>query len=396
MNNTKTIIYTGYFRFPDKDAAAARVLGIGKILREIGYNVIFYGISDEIITNHVWNCYDGFEYINEPASGKKFNAVKRMFRMPSRLKAIINDKSKEETIAGVIFYNSPVHLISKLYKECKRKKIAMFADCTEWYSPLQFKGGVLNPFWWDSEIRMRYWHKKIGNIICISSYLEKYYQKSCKVLRLPPLVDMTEEKWDCGEAHGEEHLQQLNLVYAGTPGRKDNMLLILKSIIKLREQGKDVRLHCFGPDRRDFINVLRDESLINDMSDGLILHGKIPQANIPKSLATCDFSIFLRPTKQYSQAGFPTKFVESFAASVPVICNESSDIMYYLQSGINGLLVGEFTITAICEVLNMAINLSHKEKLTLRYNAKRCAEDFFDYKPYIHEFEVFIENSKKI
>ena len=35
------IIYTGAFRFPNGDAAAPRVLNNAKLLRELGYKVIF-------------------------------------------------------------------------------------------------------------------------------------------------------------------------------------------------------------------------------------------------------------------------------------------------------------------------------------------------------------------
>src|SRR5690606_41355181 len=37
------IIYTGAFRFPDKDAASQRVLNNGKILKSLGHRVLFFG-----------------------------------------------------------------------------------------------------------------------------------------------------------------------------------------------------------------------------------------------------------------------------------------------------------------------------------------------------------------
>jgi len=43
----RKIIYTGAFKFPDGAAAAARVLGVGKALREIGYEVEFAGWEKE-------------------------------------------------------------------------------------------------------------------------------------------------------------------------------------------------------------------------------------------------------------------------------------------------------------------------------------------------------------
>ena len=39
--SSKTVLYVGGFILPDKNAAAQRVVGIAKILRDIGYNVVF-------------------------------------------------------------------------------------------------------------------------------------------------------------------------------------------------------------------------------------------------------------------------------------------------------------------------------------------------------------------
>lgn len=45
MQSKGTIIYVGGFELPDKNAAAQRVLSIAKILRELGYDVIFLGVD---------------------------------------------------------------------------------------------------------------------------------------------------------------------------------------------------------------------------------------------------------------------------------------------------------------------------------------------------------------
>ena len=43
----KNILYIGNFELPDKNAAAHRVLGIAKALRECGNNVSFVGVNKE-------------------------------------------------------------------------------------------------------------------------------------------------------------------------------------------------------------------------------------------------------------------------------------------------------------------------------------------------------------
>ena len=43
-----TILYVGGFELPDKNAAAHRVLSNGKILRDLGYKVVFIDVDKRI------------------------------------------------------------------------------------------------------------------------------------------------------------------------------------------------------------------------------------------------------------------------------------------------------------------------------------------------------------
>ena len=44
----KTVLYLGGFELPDKNAAAQRVVANAKLLREMGFEVSFIGISKDI------------------------------------------------------------------------------------------------------------------------------------------------------------------------------------------------------------------------------------------------------------------------------------------------------------------------------------------------------------
>ena len=45
----KKVLYLGAFELPDKNAAAQRVISNGKLLREMGFEVTYVGISKDII-----------------------------------------------------------------------------------------------------------------------------------------------------------------------------------------------------------------------------------------------------------------------------------------------------------------------------------------------------------
>lgn len=70
-----------------------------------------------------------------------------------------------------------------------------------------------------------------------------------------------------------------------------------------------------------------------------------------------DFSIFVRPDRRSSHAGFPTKLAESLAAGTPVITNNTGDIGLYLKDGENGFLLKDGTQKSVKDVLDKLIQI---------------------------------------
>ena len=54
----KSILYLGGFELPDKNAAAQRVIANAKLLREMGFDISFIGISKDI--NNAPKVVEGF------------------------------------------------------------------------------------------------------------------------------------------------------------------------------------------------------------------------------------------------------------------------------------------------------------------------------------------------
>ena len=66
----KKILITGNFSFPRGNAAGSRVLGTGYLLRKLGYEVIYIGMSDRLDRNSnledTKRNFEGFNYYNLP------------------------------------------------------------------------------------------------------------------------------------------------------------------------------------------------------------------------------------------------------------------------------------------------------------------------------------------
>ena len=141
-----------------------------------------------------------------------------------------------------------------------------------------------------------------------------------------------------------------------------------------------MKLHLVGPSREEVSECLgSDAPMLDMMADMLIFHGRVPQSDVPRLLATADYSVLLRPLERYAQAGFPTKLVESLAAGVPVIANPTSDIAEFVRDGIEGILLTDHSPAAFVAGVKRVLTLPLAQKDAMRLNARLRAETSFDF-----------------
>ncbi|HEX4485651.1 MAG TPA: hypothetical protein VH088_05255, partial [Terriglobales bacterium] len=223
------IIYVGDFLFPDGDAAAARVLGIGKALRAAGYEVIFAGSEpdgrpQDLQPNGSF-AYQSFSYF--PQAERR----SRDLTLPERAGFYLGggrrtveflESQDARDVAAVFLYQGYATSMMRVRESCARRGIPLVADITEWYSSSQLAHGRFGLPYWDCEFRLRVLAPRyIQNVVCISTYLGAHFRKrGCCTVEVPPLIDPGEEKW-FAEGTRPESTEPLALIYAGAPGKKD-------------------------------------------------------------------------------------------------------------------------------------------------------------------------------
>lgn len=394
------IIYTGSFRFPDGDAAAARVLGIGKALRAAGHEVVFAGWEE---CEREQDCqpddsfiYEGFPYRSQAdIRHQQLAPVQRLTRYVFSGSNTIRWLNSQDMrgISAIIVYGGGSLFLSRLASFCKARSMKLIVDCTEWYDPSHLVGGRFGLVRLDNEIRMRLINSWIGWILPISSFLENYYSlKGCRVLRIPPLVDLNDSKWLILNSVVPSSPNKLLLAYAGTPAKKDLLGNALRGLAILKDERISVELHLIGPTHQSAAECLgADASILVDLDDVVTFHGRVPQAEVPRLLATSDFTILLRPLARYAQAGFSTKLVESLAAGVPVIVNPTSNIAEFIRDGVEGILLTNQSPSAFVDGVKRAIALTKAQKEAMRRNARLRAEISFDYRGYVKQLSAFIQ-----
>lgn len=373
MEGKGNILYLGGFALPDKNAAAQRVLANSKLLSELGYSVTLVGL-DFIAGNFI---YEGFRCFNlkYPSS---FSEWKRyLFSMRNYLSFINELKPKI-----VIAYNHPAIALRKLMLFCKSKGIRIISDCTEWYTPGgSFVHRIIKG--WDTSYRMKKVHLSMDGVFSISRFLHEYYSsQGVRSLFLPPLVDVHSKKW---QKSSFILTRGLVLTYAGSPGKKDSLDRLVRIMSGLTSDN-NVRFVIVGMDENEFIRAYDYRQAI---PNSIYFKGRLSHDETLQVLFSSDFQVFIREDNITTKAGFPTKFVESITAGVPVLTNYSSNIGDYLINGVNGYSIDSSSDATLRESLLRVISIPKGELNKMRESMDRT---IFDYRRYLHQMRQFIKS----
>lgn len=371
--NKGTVLYVGGFELPDKNAAAHRVLNNAKILRELGYNIVFCGVDREISASaRSSEIISGFESYPAPYPKSTKQWLKQMLNI-GQYSYLINNFSD---IKIVICYNLHAAPLAKLIRLCRRNNIKIVADCTEWYENKFSFNPVKLIKCIDTFLCMRVFQKKCDGMIAISNYLAEYYKKSVKsIMVLPPLVDLSDEKFTFQTPKTENDVP--TFVYSGSPSAsKESLGDVVKCFDNITDL--DYRLIIVGVTAEQFSAIYG----FSPQSSKIEFRGRVPHKEALNAVRQSDYAIIIRPRTRVTMAGFPTKFAEAISVGTAVIANDTSDLKLYLNGTENGYLVDEK-------------NLEHSLRDILADPiSKNVSKEQFNCKNYITVTEKFFKSIK--
>ena len=382
------ILYTGSFLFPEGDAAAARVLGIAKALRESGHEVILAG-GEEQLGNY---SFAGFTCCPQGHLNRTGNALQHFIRSASAGRSALPRLALENRPAAILAYDPPTAMLLRLLHYARAARIPLILDLTEWRDGAHLPGGRLGARSVDNQLRMRYLYPRAGHVIAVSSYLAGFYRaRGCRVLRVPPLVDLEQPKWQTAPAVSSGPLR---LVYAGNPGKKDLLSHVIQGLDLLGSGRQDLELHLIGLTAGQIAALMGgDTAVLARLGRSIVYQPRAPQSSVPQLLASCDYSVLLRPHSRYAEAGFPTKLVESLAAGLPIITNVTSDISEYVRDGQEGAIVPDDSPAAFAQTVRRVLALPKDRRQSMREKAKERARFSFDYREHSAEIGHFIDQA---
>jgi len=373
MSNGSVIFVTNSF-FPYGQAYSQRALNLSRIFRECGYDVKI--IADCTKGNERSGVFDGFSY---RIAGDNSKGGRYLYNRKNSIK-ILTELLEAGGVRAVLISGGAYDRFDAVRSICTKKGVPLILEACEWYDISSFKLGR-------ADIRFKSFtnciEKSFFNadaFIVISRLLQEHFKAGGKpVIRIPTVID-------CGEFAYSERLDnsKIRLIHAGTAVGKQHKETFREIMLALSEYGSDSPFEytIFGSDRQTVLeNIGNDSALLNSLSDTVKIVGKIPQKEMLQRYCEADFSIFVRPDRRSSHAGFPTKLAESLAAGTPVISNATGDIGLYLKNGVNGFLLKDGTQKSVKEVLDKLV-ASREAFPEMRQNARRTAQERFSYTVY--------------
>ncbi|WP_069999287.1 glycosyltransferase [Cellulosilyticum sp. I15G10I2] len=382
-----TILYVGGFELPDKNAAAHRVLSNGKAMRELGYDVVFVDVDktlrfDTDISTTLRNI-QGFDCWSVPYPEK----IKDWLSFLTCISFIKIIENKYKDIKAITAYNYPSIALYNLKKYSAKHDIKILADCTEWYSTkgTNFLFMLIKGI--DSFLRMRIIQKRLDGLIVISTYLENYYKNNRNVLRVPPLVDINEAKWDVYQRNTTN--DKLKFSYSGSPGKnKDKINKLVEVLYSLKEY-KNYELKIIGLTVDGYLDYYPEhKEMLLALGNRIVFMGRLSHQKSIDEVKQSDFSIFIRERNRLTNAGFPTKFVESISCGIPVITTKTSDLEMYLLDDFNGFYLDEDISESISKIKEI-LQLTRDEVSRLKINCVNSLE--FNFKSYVGNFDDFFK-----
>jgi len=293
----------------------------------------------------------------------------------------------------IILYGPHLGYLARFRRLCNELSARLLLDIVEWYQPEDLPGGILGPYALSNEFSMRCATKCADGVIVLSARLERHYRGSgLPVINVPPmftLVDAPTDKFS--ESDG-----RLHLCYAGTPGRKEALGLVLRSLQQAHVEGIDFVLHAVGMTAGDLSVALGDLdlSIMDPKLDRIRFYGQVPNQRAREVVSGSDFSLLLRPLRKANQFGFPSKLAESMATGTPVIANDFSDLGLYLKDSVNSIFIPDLNENDILGAIRRGARMATGAKRIMACQALQVAKASFSHAASARSLSNFIEIGK--
>ncbi|WP_430501016.1 glycosyltransferase [Micromonospora trifolii] len=387
-------LLVGHYRFPYGDATSNRLLQLARCAAPHG--------TQTLVVND-WPC-DGSAPSRDEVAGIELitlrtrggNPVTRMAARLARPIRVLRAMRRRGVVRGdvsVVLLPMAMMTLGNWAVLRLALRCPVVVDASERHDRHQFQRGWLTPYFvrhrWSTFLATRLVHRAIAVSTTLGGYLER---RGVDVLVVPPQVDCDE----FAEPRSSSLTGGLRLLYAGTPGRKDMLDVILRGISRLTPQDQArVRLTIAGVTRdAAAASSDLDISVLDSVSAEVTFLGRVPRDKVLALLSESHFSLLVRPTGGYAAHGFPSKVPESLSAGCPVLLNYTSDLASYVQDGVEGLVLDGNGPDDVRRGIERALRLRDEDWAPMSRAARERARDSFDHRAWRARVTAFLDPTR--
>lgn len=372
-----TILYVGNYELPDKGASANRVVSNGKLFHKLGYTTAYLGIKKGDSFDGIQQL-DGCPHMYEEAYPQGSKEWLIHMYSTKNIEMLVEQYLDTRMI---ILYNLPFTLLCQTKRRFKNKNIKVVYDCTEWTGVTDGSFVKRAVKWMDEYFIRNYIGKVADGLIVISKMMEKQYQNCKNLVRIPPLVDINDYIW---HQKVEKETDKKEFCFAGIlDGNKDSVDKIVEAFSLL--DNANCLLRIIGIDRLEFDKAYPEmKSVLEQLGEKVLFMGTQSHKETIKQVLGCDYYIFVRQSDRRNNAGFPTKFAESYTCGCPIITTDISDIKDYLTEGGRVVLLGATSAEEIKVAMKEMLQMPQKDEI-------RLLDKSFHYESYQEKAQKWME-----
>lgn len=373
-----TILYVGNFELPDRGAAANRVVSNGKIFQKLGYKVAYLGIRK-------YADFTGVEVLDAERNMYEEpypQGIREWFLHMWSVKNIEAVMEKQGDVCMVILYNVPFVLLKRVKHALRNTNIKVVYDCTEWADVTDGSFAKRMAKKCDEYFIRTKIADVADGLIVISKRMQQAYDNCLHLLRLPPLVDINDPIWHQTMERQDELFE---FCFAGIlDGNKESLDTIVEAFGNLNRE--DTRLRIIGITEQEFCDFYPNgRELIDKCRGQVVFMGTRSHAETISYVLHCDCYIFMRQSDTRNNAGFPTKFAESYTCNVPIIATDISDIRGYLAERDRWTLLETVSVESAERAMREEIERD-------RENTKKGLDETFHYETYEEMCQSWLED----
>ena len=377
--------------FPYGEAFSSRARNMVKLFNECGYKVFVIApqTHENIKSVELENFDYEIHYVQDPKNILTLSGIGTSKPYIKAIEEISNTVKFDLLVSSAMVYVSDY-----LYKWSRKNRVPYIMEQCEWYDQSTFKGGKYNPYYREHIKLIEKKNKRVDGIIAISSLFEKHYSSQhVPTLRMPTILDVADVEYRIKI----ENKDYVRIVFAGSLGKgKEKFQDIIKALKNINSKDIKIKLDIYGATRKQLTENLENQShILVGTEEYINIFGRIPQDEVESKLREADFSIFTRPIRKSSDAGFPTKLAESMSVGTPVITNNTGDISMYLHNGKNGYITFDNSKEAIYDIFNTVVHMNKNELMEMRKQARYTAMNSFSYEKYKDGLLELISEAKE-